>query len=180
MKHKLIAGQAMGAALAALFLAGCGSLIPSPTPTATSTPTFTPTITPTSTSTATPSPTLTATPAPTNTPAATSTPSPYDGDWAGRTSEGLDITFSVSQQVISGMSVSCQAGLGLSGASATLTFNPPELNGPIVDGKFSFKSLAMTLTGTFHSPRSASGTLTSEPGLSLCQLNTISWNASKK
>jgi len=174
------AGLASLAVLAALLLAGCGTLIPTPTPTPTSTPTVTPTATasPTATSTATATPTLTATPAPTDTPSVTPSPSPYDGDWSGKTAEGLPITFTVSQQVISGMSIACQADLG--GIAATMTFNPPDLNGPIVDGGFSFAALAMTLSGTFHSPASASGKLISKPDLTLCKSLSITWSASKQ
>lgn len=163
-------------ALMALLLISCAAPTPPATPTASPSPTSTATSTPT----VTPSPTVTHTPAPTNTATISPTPSPYDGDWQGTTSEGLPVTFHVANEVLSQFSMACQIDVGVSGVSASMELSPPDLNGPIVNGAINFSNIAMTLTGTFYSATSVSGTLTAKPDLSLCKLLTINWNASKK
>lgn len=178
MGHLFLSQAWIGFAVSALFLAGCGSLFPTPTSTPTST--ATPTVTPTSTATPTHTPAPTDTPRPTETPTITPTPSPYDGDWSGQTSEGLPVTFRVYQQVVSDMRITCQVELNLPGFIATTEISAPESYRPFVDGKFGSENIAMTLIGVFHSTTSASGTLTFKPDLSLCKLTTIHWNATKQ
>jgi Zn-dependent metalloprotease len=159
---------------------------PTATPMPTATPIATPTATPTRTPTSTRTPTLTATPTAiiTHTPTATRTPTPSltpsvtptptgtptptpttlacaanAGLWGGRTGQDRDLSFTVTtdpcavRQVTYDYDVTCPGGTIRISGTTTGLFS-------ITNNTFAINLVGnISLSGTFHSPTTASGTL---------------------
>jgi hypothetical protein len=124
-------------------------------------------------------PTAPEAPAPTPTP--TPTPISYDGTWSGRTSQDHGISFTVTDDGVSSLTLMYEvSGRGCSVQSFPFySFGTPF---PIVDGAFDLSRSGggtdLTMHGAFSSPTEASGTLTIKES-TMCGTLTLeaTWSA---
>jgi hypothetical protein len=139
---------------------------------------FGPTITPTATST--PTPTATLTPTPTSTPTMKPTPIVYDGDWAGTTSSGGRITFTLQGNGI--LSIRVNFGLSTKNSSCNVdmntTISPPL---PMSLNTFDFQTTDLKIKAIFDSATNASGTVEARQDSKHCTGGVnLTWTAEKQ
>ncbi len=154
---------------------------PTPTTTPTATPTNTPTPTDTATPTVTPTPTETATPTPT--PTATPRPLLYEGLWRGTTSQGAVIEFTVSNNRL--INYSWEITLAQNGCTVNTRISSGPTSSITINGNSFYESSdlslsANTISGSFNSPTSASGSITFTQKAQCAGSVTTTWTATKQ
>jgi hypothetical protein len=95
----------------------------------------------------------------------------YDGTWTGTTSQGRSFTFTVAQNAVVRVDTSYQLAAG---TTIVPVQRSPSPGLPIANGTFTLEDQAVTLTGTFASETSATGTLVP------VRSPTVTWQATRR
>lgn len=110
-------------------------------------------------------------------------PNPYDGSWAGSTSQAKAISFTIANNAISTITFAYHGtGSCTIDGETTVTYTPPR---PISGNSFTLSgsgTLNYTIHGTFTSPNTASGDLSftfNNPFPPCTASGFASWNANK-
>jgi hypothetical protein len=116
-------------------------------------------------------------------PAPTPTPQPlhpYDGIWAGTTSQGFNFTLVVQQSGVA--SIETEIDIANCGPEFTIEFNPPlRLTGNGFSARTSFDGVTLTIAGSLDSTGAASGTITGSSSNRQCRgpINAT-WSATRR
>lgn len=107
---------------------------------------------------------------------ATSAPEGLNGTWAGTTSQGKSITFTVTDDSVTSIAVRWRHG-GDACPLLDSRFEASALEVPIVEGVFTIQD--PSIVGTFGSDATASGTASFTTNKSGCKPASITWEAQK-